>query len=112
MGPYKMLINTIELNDIWIGDVWLCSGQSNMEALMSRPNIKALYGDVVEKSNNPMIRQFSVSRNMASSELEDVTTDKGWVGANPENILSFSAVAYFFAKDLYEKYKNPIGIIN
>lgn len=111
-GPFKMLINNIELVDVWIGDVWLCSGQSNMEALMSRPNIKANYTDVIENSNNPMIRQFTVKRNMAFNPLEDVTTEKGWVSANPETVLNFSAVAYFFAKDLYEKYKIPIGIIH
>ncbi|WP_017258769.1 sialate O-acetylesterase [Pedobacter arcticus] len=111
-GPFKMLINNIELDDVWVGDVWLCSGQSNMEALMSRPNIKANYPDVIENSRNPMIRQFTVQRNMAFNPLEDVTTEKGWISANPETVLNFSAVAYFFAKDLYEKYKIPIGIIH
>ena len=111
-GPFKMQINKQELVDIFIGDVWLCSGQSNMEALMSRPNIKAKYTDVIATSNYPMIRQFSVNRDMAFIPISDVSSDKGWVSVNPKTILSFSAVGFFFAKNLYEKYKVPIGIIN
>lgn len=111
-GPFKMQINEKQLVDVWIGDVWLCSGQSNMEALLSRPNIKARYTDVISTSNYPMIRQFTVNRDMAFIPIVDVASDKGWVGVNPETILSFSAVGFFFAKDLYEKYKVPIGIIN
>jgi sialate O-acetylesterase len=114
-GPFIMEIkgnNTITLKDILIGDVWLCSGQSNMEAVMARPNIKAFYGAEIEKSENSFIRQFIVKRKMAFKPTDDVESDKGWVSANPETVLNFSAVAYFFAKDLYEKYKIPIGLIN
>ncbi|MEO5912146.1 MAG: sialate O-acetylesterase [Pelobium sp.] len=111
-GPFKMHINQKELVDVWIGDVWLCAGQSNMEALMGRPNIQAKYTEVIANSNYPMIRQFTVNRGMAFIPISDVSSDKGWVSANPETVLSFSAVGFFFAKDLYEKYKVPIGIIN
>lgn len=111
-GPFNMLINKIELRDLLIGDVWLCAGQSNMEAVMNRPNIKENYSQVIQNSNYPMIRQFTVKRDMAFNPVSDVTSDKGWVSANPQSVLDFSAVAYFFAKDLYEKYKVPIGIIN
>lgn len=111
-GPFKMQINEEELVDILIGDVWLCSGQSNMEALMSRSNIKAKYTDEIASTNYPMIRQFAVNRDMAFIPIADVSSDKGWVSANPETVLSFSAVAFFFAKDLYKKYNVPIGIIN
>ena len=114
-GPFIMEIkgnNTITLKDILFGDVWLCSGQSNMEAVMARPNIKAFYGAEIEKSENSFIRQFTVKRKMAFKPTDDVESDKGWVSANPETVLNFSAVAYFFAKDLYEKYKIPIGLIN
>ncbi|HTM99012.1 MAG TPA: sialate O-acetylesterase, partial [Pedobacter sp.] len=111
-GPYKMQINQIELHDLLIGDVWLCSGQSNMEALMSRPNIKATYPQIIENSNYPQIRQFTVKRAMAFNPIADVASDKGWVAVNPQTVLDFSALAYFFAKELYQKYKVPIGIIN
>jgi sialate O-acetylesterase len=114
-GPFDLEIkgkNKIIIRDILFGDVWLCSGQSNMEALMSRPNIKALYGSEIEKSENSLIRQFTVKRKMAFKPADDVESEKGWVSANPETVLNFSAVAYFFAKELYEKYKIPIGLIN
>ena len=111
-GPFNMFINKIELHNLLIGDVWLCSGQSNMEALMSRSNIQANYGKVIQESNYPQIRQFTVKRDMAFIPIDDVTSDKGWVAVNPTTVLDFSAVAYFFAKDLYQKYKVPIGIIN
>jgi sialate O-acetylesterase len=111
-GPFKMLINNIELQDLLIGDVWLCAGQSNMEAVMNRANIKENYSHIIKNSNYPMIRQFTVKKDMAFNPVQDVASDKGWVGVNPQTVLDFSAVAYFFAKDLYEKYKVPIGIIN
>ena len=111
-GPFKMLINKIVIKDLLIGDIWLCSGQSNMEAVMNRANIKAHYPLVIASSNYPMIRQFTVKRDMAFNPLIDVTSDKGWVAVNPTTILDFSAVAFFFARDLHEKYKIPIGIIN
>jgi sialate O-acetylesterase len=111
-GPFHMRINNIELQDLLIGDVWLCSGQSNMEATMGRPNIKANYSQIIEQSNYPMIRQFLVKRDMAFNPIPDVNSDNGWVSATPQTVLSFSAVAFFFAKDLYKKYKVPIGIIH
>lgn len=111
-GPYHMRINSIEIKNLLFGDVWLCTGQSNMEAAMGRANIKANYSQIIQNSNYPEIRQFTVKRDMAFTPLESVISESGWVSANPETLLSFSAVAFFFAKDLYEKYKIPIGIIN
>jgi sialate O-acetylesterase len=111
-GPFVMNINNVVLKDVLIGDVWLCSGQSNMEALMSRPNIQDKYAQEIANCNYPMIRQFSINRDMAFIPIADVSSDKGWVSANSKTVLSFSAVAYFFAKDLFEKYKVPVGIIN
>ncbi|WP_443938917.1 sialate O-acetylesterase [Pedobacter sp. MW01-1-1] len=111
-GPYIMHINTITLEDLLIGDVWLCAGQSNMEAVMNRSNIRENYPAEIKQSNYPFIRQFTVKRDMAFNPLLNVSSEKGWVTAKPETVLNFSAVAYFFAKDLYEKYKIPIGIIN
>jgi sialate O-acetylesterase len=68
-GPFIMLINKIEVRDLLIGDVWLCAGQSNMEALMSRPNIKANYLQAIKESNYPQIRQFTVKRDMAFNPI-------------------------------------------
>lgn len=112
-GPYTMKIdakNHIVLNDILIGDVWFCSGQSNMVHQMRLHSVK--YPDEIANANYPEIRQFWIP---TMTDLEGPRNDLPtgyWKSANPENVLDFSAVAYFFAKDLYEKYHVPIGIIN
>jgi sialate O-acetylesterase len=112
-GPYTMKIdakNHIVLNDILIGDVWFCSGQSNMVHQMKLHSVK--YPDEIANANYPEIRQFWIP---AMTDLEGPRNDLPtgyWKSANPGNVLDFSAVAYFFAKDLYEKYHVPIGIIN
>jgi len=112
-GPYTMKIdakNHIVLNDILIGDVWFCSGQSNMVHQMKLHSVK--YPDEIDHANYPEIRQFWIP---TMTDLEGLRNDLPtgyWKSANPENVLDFSAVAYFFAKDLYEKYNVPIGIIN
>jgi sialate O-acetylesterase len=113
-GPFTMEIkgnNKIILKDILLGDVWLCSGQSNMEAVMGRSNIKAFYESEIALSENSLIRQFAVNRAMAFKPADDVESEKGWVSANPKTVLNFSAVGYFFAKELFQKYKVPIGLI-
>ncbi|MGD9110376.1 MAG: sialate O-acetylesterase, partial [Phycisphaerales bacterium] len=109
-GPYDMQINDITLEDIMIGDVWVCSGQSNMELSMAR--VKDRYPDVVAQAGNPAIRQFYVPRKYNFKQpLQDVESG-GWESANPQSVLNFTAVGYFFAKELYEKYNVPIGLIN
>ncbi|RKD92377.1 sialate O-acetylesterase [Mangrovibacterium diazotrophicum] len=109
-GPYTLKVNEIELEDILIGDVWLCSGQSNMELPIRR--VMDLYKDEISKVNNPQIRLFKVPMRYI---FTDATTDYeggDWKTATAENILDFSAVAYFFAADLYQKYRVPIGLIS
>jgi sialate O-acetylesterase len=111
-GPYNMEIkgsNKIVIKNILIGEVWVCSGQSNMELPMER--VKEKYAAVIARSTNPAIRQFNVA---ATFEFQKQRTDfesGSWVAANPQTVLQFTAVGYFFAKELYEKYKVPIGLI-
>ena len=111
-GPFEIEIaasNSIKLKNILFGDVWLCSGQSNMELPMSR--VAVLYGKEIELSTNPNIRLFQVPvRWNYNNPQEDISGGK-WEEANPQNILKYTAVGYFFARDLYEKYKIPVGII-
>ncbi len=112
-GPYMMEItgkNKITLHDILIGDVWLCSGQSNMVHQMRLHSVR--YADEITNANYPEIRQFLISTLTDLQGPHDDLTTGSWKSANPENVLDFSAVAYFFAKDLYEKYHVPIGLIN
>ncbi|TAM97412.1 MAG: sialate O-acetylesterase [Chitinophagaceae bacterium] len=112
-GPYTMEIdgkNRITLHDILIGDVWFCSGQSNMVHQMKLHSIR--YASDIAKANYPEIRQFWIPTLTSQQGPLDTLPSGYWKSANPENVLDFSAVAYFFAKDLYQKYHVPIGIIN
>jgi sialate O-acetylesterase len=112
-GPYAMQIdgrNHIALNNILIGEVWICSGQSNMVLPMER--VRPLYEDVIARSENPSIRQFIVPQKY---DFDVPQTDLGsgrWESANPWSVLHFSATGYFFARTLWEKYHVPIGLIN
>ncbi len=109
-GPYTMTINDIQLKDILIGDVWLCSGQSNMELPVSRVLDK--YRAEAERDSNPMIRYVKTPWNYNFHGPQTDILPIKWKSLNPENAMSFSAVAYFFAKDIYAKTKVPVGIIN
>lgn len=112
-GPYTMKItgkNSILLKDILIGDVWFCSGQSNMVHQMKLHRER--YAKEIADANNPQIRHFFIPT------MTDLTGPRSdyptgfWKSANPTDILEFSAVAYFFATTIYDKYKVPIGLIN
>ncbi|MEX6689191.1 sialate O-acetylesterase [Danxiaibacter flavus] len=112
-GPFDMTIkgsNTIALHDILIGDVWLCSGQSNMVLPMER--VKEKYPDDIETANFPEIRQFFIPQQTSLTGALDTILPGNWKSATPKNVLQFSAVAYFFAREIYQKYHVPIGIIN
>ncbi len=112
-GPYSMEIsgsNHIILKNILIGDVWTCSGQSNMDLPMAR--VEERYKDVIANSKNPAIRRFFVSKRYDFNTPQEDLESGSWESANPESILRFTATGYFFAKALYEKYNVPIGLIH
>lgn len=112
-GPYQMEIkasNAITINDIMIGDVWVCSGQSNMELPMRR--VSWNYPGEIENSENKYIRQFLVPDKYNFDVPQNDLSSGSWKIASPENTPDFSATAYFFAKQFYKKYKVPIGLIN
>lgn len=112
-GPYTMDIagrNKITLKDILIGDVWFCSGQSNMVHQLNIHDV--LYAKEIAEANNPEIRQFWIP---TLTNLQGPQSDLPacyWKSAVGDDVRPFSAVAYFFAKKLYSKYHIPIGIIN
>jgi len=111
-GPFKMEINasnSITINDILVGDVWVCSGQSNMQFSLRGSTI---YQDVIAQSENTNIRHFMVGQGFKLGSKETDNRSGKWVSANPSSVTSFTAVGYFFAKKLYEIYKVPIGLIN
>ncbi|MBD0364892.1 MAG: sialate O-acetylesterase [Flavisolibacter sp.] len=112
-GPYTMNIdasNHIILKDILMGDVWVCSGQSNMVHQMELHSVR--YADEIAKANYPQIRHFWVPNITNLQGPQDDLPGGYWKWANPSDVREFSAVAYFFAKMLYEKYGVPIGLIN
>jgi sialate O-acetylesterase len=112
-GPFTMIIqgtNKITLSDILIGDVWFCSGQSNMVLPMER--LKEKYPDEVAKDKFPEIRNFFVPTSMDVSRVHDDLPPGKWVSAIGTDLLKFGGLSYFFAKRLYQKYHIPIGIIN
>lgn len=116
-GPFEMTItgsNVITLKNILVGDVWLASGQSNMEFPMSSDT--GFGGVVNEKeeiaaANYPQIRLFTVKRNTSLVPLSDVDSS-GWSETTPQSIRQFSAVAYFFARDIQQHHHIPIGLIH
>lgn len=112
-GPYRMTIagnNSITLNDVYVGDVWLASGQSNMELPMAR--VREVYQAEIASSANPMIRHFLVPDRYNFKHAEDDLPEGAWEPATPETVPGFSAVGYFFARELYDRYRIPIGLIN
>ena len=112
-GPYNMRIkatNEIVIKNILIGDVWLCSGQSNMELTMER--LKYKYAGEIRNGDNSEIRQFTVPDKYDFKRPQDDVVAGQWVTATGKDIYTFSGVAWFFARKLYEKYKVPIGLIN
>ena len=112
-GPYTMEIsasNHISLGNILVGDVWLCSGQSNMVVPMDRLTEK--YPEDVAGANYPQIRNFFIPTVSDGAGPHDAPPPGKWVAADPQTVLSFGAVSYYFARQLYNKYHVPIGIIN
>lgn len=112
-GPYTMEINAsnhISIKNILVGDVWICSGQSNMVLPMSRVRVK--YEEVIAQSENSNIRYFAVPDRYDFNIVHEDLQRGDWQSADPESVLKFAAAPYFFAKTLYEKYHVPIGLIN
>jgi len=115
-GPYTLIIegkNKITINDVYAGEVWLCSGQSNMDMTVARED-RYWCGVFNEKeevaaANYPLIRVFDVDFTPAASPQTEV--DGKWELVSPQTVGHISAAAYFFARDLQKKLKVPIGLI-
>jgi sialate O-acetylesterase len=110
--------NTLVVHDVVVGEVWLCSGQSNMEfTLEARPGTwqaKSRVRDAdkeIAAANFPLIRQVKIERTVAADPAASVATS-GWQGASPATVGGFTAVGYFFAREIFQKLGMPIGIVN
>ena len=112
-GPYEISVASlgeeIILKDVLAGDVWLCSGQSNMELPMSR--VKRAFPGEVENTVNPQIRQFHVPVTYDFEGPQSEIPGQGWISVSPEQSDAFSATGYFFAKKIQQEVGVPIGII-
>ncbi|MCB0630497.1 MAG: sialate O-acetylesterase [Saprospiraceae bacterium] len=110
-GPYDISIkgyNEINIRDVWMGEVWLCSGQSNMEWPMSGGVIGA--EAAIAKADHPRIRMFTVAHRTALAPQIDL--EGAWEVCTPETVGHFSAVAYFFAQKLQKELGVPVGLIH
>jgi sialate O-acetylesterase len=110
-GPYTITIegdkNEITIKDVYVGDVWICSGQSNMEMGLGGCTDAAKHK---EASKNPNIRLFTVPRKISAEPVKEVNSK--WLECGPETVGGFSGVAYFFGRDLQKALDVPIGLIH
>jgi sialate O-acetylesterase len=112
-GPYTLTVkgkNEITFNNVLVGDVWLCSGQSNMEMPVNGGLKVYDYEQEIADANYPEIRHFQVEKNMSEKPLDDVTGS--WQVCSPETVSAFTAVGYFFARKLYRELGIPVGLVN
>lgn len=112
-GPYDLKIkgkNEIIISDVLFGDVWFCSGQSNMVLPMER--VKEKYPEEIANANYPEIRNFFIATATDLQKARENLPSGKWMAANPQDVLAFGAVSYFFAREIHTKHKVPIGIIN
>jgi sialate O-acetylesterase len=109
-GPDTMRVtgnNTLELHDVLVGEVWICSGQSNMEWPLSRSFESQ---NDIENAANPMIRLFTVPKLKAKAPVNDVKAS--WLECTPQSVPGFSAVGYYFGRALQQARKVPVGLIH
>jgi sialate O-acetylesterase len=110
-GPFSLTVqglNRVVLEDVWVGDVWVAAGQSNMEwALKETEGAR----EEIAAARYPRIRFFRVKKNTAAYPLEDVSP-ASWELCSPEKASNFSAVAYHFGKQIFETQKIPLGFID
>ena len=102
--------NKVTINNVTFGEVWIASGQSNMVLPMER--IKEKYPEDIAQANFPDIRHFTVPTLYKFTGPQQDYPHNSWQSINPESVMKFSGTAFFFARDLYQRYQVPVGIIN
>jgi sialate O-acetylesterase len=108
--PMSMTItgeNTVTVNNLLVGEVWVCSGQSNMEWPFART---ATVKEETPKANFPEVRMFTVKKKIAIEPQAEA--EGSWVECSPQTVGRFSAVGYFFAREIYQKLNIPVGMIH
>lgn len=108
-APYTITINDLTVSNVTPGDVFLCSGQSNMELPVRR--VTDMFAEEVASYSNPDVREFAVPNDFEFHyPLEDVKPTS-WKDISADNVMNFSALGYFFGKQLYELTGVPVGIV-
>ncbi len=113
-GPFQLTVkgkNQVQLSNILVGEVWICSGQSNMEMPIAGWGKIDHFEEEIANATFPMIRHFKVP-NTVSTTLKDDISGGHWDVCSPATAANFSATAYFFAREIYQRLKIPIGLIN
>jgi sialate O-acetylesterase len=109
-GPHELIVGgrtTVTVRDVFVGEVWVCSGQSNMEWVVNNSNNAA---DEKAAANFPQIRHFLVPKRQEAAPVSDVAGS--WKVCSPETVGGFTAVGYFFGRELHQKLKVPVGLIH
>jgi sialate O-acetylesterase len=109
-GPHEMTVaakNTVVVHDVLVGEVWVCSGQSNMEMTVNRC---MNFAQEKAAANFPNLRHFLVKKNPADAPVSDVSGS--WQPTTPEAVGGFTAVGYFFGRELNQKLNVPVGLIH
>ena len=113
-GPFELKLecagNTVIFNDVWVGEVWVNSGQSNAQLPMDRLRYSYPYEMKLPKDNN--IRMITIPITYSYDGPKDTVQDPTWICASPETIALMSGTAYFFASNLSKELGVPVGIIN
>lgn len=118
-GPYSVTVteeggNAVVIGNVLIGEVWLCSGQSNMEMPVKGWGLVMNYEqELKDAAKYPKIRFLEVQRNVSPCPVDDFKADAdGWMVCSPETLEEFSATAYFFGREIHLKRNVPVGLIN
>jgi len=115
-GPFTIEISDgkkLLLQNVLIGEIWICSGQSNMEMPVGGWGKVLNYEQEIAAANYPNIRLLQVEKITSNKPLTDMKVDMGgWVPCSPNTVAGFSSVAYFFGKNLFENKNIPVGLIN
>ena len=114
-GPFELTVsgqNTLSFKNVMVGEVWIASGQSNMQMPVKVGDYGVINSEQeVKEANYPNIRLLTVPDTTSATPENDVTT-AGWKLCSPETVPEFSAAAYFFGRDLYKNLNVPIGLIH
>ena len=113
-GPYELVVkgnNTVTLSNVLVGEVWICSGQSNMEMPVEGWGKINNYQQEIKDANYPEIRHIKIPNTINAAPQKDISKGE-WKICGPETAGDFTAAGYFFARELYNQLKIPIGLIN